>query len=165
MQEAFRQLAPEISTATTQTEQHANAVQRSALAIQAHTTAGIELLAKGMVGLIAGRKAQAAVEAIWETARGIALLAEGTWPPNPAAIIAAGLHFEAAAQYALLAGTGSHRRERAGGRRRRGLRRRRQLRRQPITVRAAPANPGAGCGGALRAVWQRRGDYPRHPGF
>lgn len=116
MQEAFRQLAPEISTATTQTEQHANAVQRSALAIQAHTTAGIELLAKGMVGLIAGRKAQAAVEAIWETARGIALLAEGTWPPNPAAIIAAGLHFEAAAQYALLAGTGSHRPSaRAGG--------------------------------------------------
>ena len=43
------------------------------------------------------------------TARGVALLAEGTWPPNPAAIVAAGLHFEAAAQYALLAGTGSHR--------------------------------------------------------
>ena len=52
----------------------------------------------------------AGVEAVWETARGIALLAEGTWPPNPAAIMAAGLHFEAAAQYALLAGTSGHRR-------------------------------------------------------
>jgi hypothetical protein len=116
MQEAFRQLAPDITTATTQTEQHANAVQRAALAIRAQTTAGVALLAQGLVGLIAGRKAQAAVEAIWETARGIALLAEGTWPPNPAAIIAAGLHFEAAAQYALLAGTGGQRHSaRAGG--------------------------------------------------
>jgi hypothetical protein len=109
MQEGFRQLGPEISIATTQTEQHANAVQRAALALRAQTTAGAELLARGLVGLIAGRKAQAGVEAVWETARGIALLAEGTWPPNPAAIIAAGLHFEAAAQYALIAGTASHR--------------------------------------------------------
>lgn len=115
MQEGFRQLGPEISAATTQTEQHANAVQRAALAIRTQTTAGVELLAQGLVGLIAGRKAQAAVEAIWETARGIALLAEGTWPPNPAAIIAAGLHFEAAAQYALIAGTGSHRRSAGAG--------------------------------------------------
>jgi hypothetical protein len=116
MQEAFRQLEPAINAATMQTDQHANAVQRAALAIRAQTTAGVELLAQGLVGLIAGRKAQAAVEAVWETARGIALLAEGTWPPNPAAIIAAGLHFEAAAQYALLAGTGSRRYSgRAGG--------------------------------------------------
>jgi hypothetical protein len=116
MQEAFRELEPALSTATMQTNQHANAMQRAALAIRAQTTAGVELLAQGLVGLIAGRKAQAAVEAVWETARGIALLAEGTWPPNPAAIIAAGLHFEAAAQYALLAGTGSRRYSgRAGG--------------------------------------------------
>jgi hypothetical protein len=73
------------------------------------------LLSTGLAGLVAGRKAQAGVEAIWETARGIALLAEGTWPPNPAAIMAAGLHFEAAAQYALLAGTGSHRHSAGGG--------------------------------------------------
>jgi len=75
----------------------------------------VEMVSKGLAGLVAGRKAQAGVEAVWETARGIALLAEGTWPPNPAAIMAAGLHFEAAAQYALLAGTGSHRRSAGAG--------------------------------------------------
>jgi hypothetical protein len=110
MHEAFRALAPEISTTTAQTEQHAQAVDRSTRALRMQTLAGAELVSGGLAGLVAGRKAQAGVEAVWETARGIALLAEGTWPPNPAAIIAAGLHFEAAAQYALLAGTGSHRR-------------------------------------------------------
>jgi len=109
MHEAFRLLGPEISTVTAQTDQHTNAAQRAAAALQAQSAAGGELLGKGLVGLIAGRKAMAGVEAVWETARGIALLAEGTWPPNPAAIVAAGLHFEAAAQYALLAGTGSSR--------------------------------------------------------
>jgi hypothetical protein len=115
MQEAFRGLAPEITLTTTQTEQHTNAAQRVALALRSETAVGAELLSKGLVGLIAGRKAQAGIEAVWETARGIALLAEGTWPPNPAAIMAAGLHFEAAAQYALLAGTSSHRHSAAGG--------------------------------------------------
>jgi hypothetical protein len=110
MHEAFRGLAPEISTTTAQTDLHAEAVERSTLALRMQAAAGVEAVGKGLVGLIAGRKAQAGVEAVWETARGIALLAEGTWPPNPAAILAAGLHFEAAAQYALLAGTGSHRR-------------------------------------------------------
>ena len=109
MHEAFRVLTPEITTSTGQTELQAQAVERSTLALRAQSVVGAELLSAGLVGLIAGRKAQAGVEAVWETARGIALLAEGTWPPNPAAIIAAGLHFEAAAQYALLAGTGSHR--------------------------------------------------------
>jgi hypothetical protein len=115
MHEAFRVLGPELTTATAQTEQHTNAVQRASLALQSQTAAGMELASKGLVGLIAGRKAQAGMEAVWETARGIALLAEGTWPPNPAAIIAAGLHFEAAAQYALLAGTGSHHRSAGAG--------------------------------------------------
>jgi hypothetical protein len=110
MHEAFRVLTPQINASTTQTDQQANAVQRAALALHSQTAAGAEMLGKGLAGLIAGRKAQAGVEAVWESARGIALLAEGTWPPNPAAIMAAGLHFEAAAQYALLAGTGSHRR-------------------------------------------------------
>ncbi len=109
MHEAFRALAPEITTTTAQTDRQANAVERSTLALRSQSAVGVELLSKGLVGLIAGRKAQAGVEAVWETARGIALLAEGTWPPNPAAIMAAGLHFEAAAQYALLAGSGSHR--------------------------------------------------------
>lgn len=103
------------SQATTeQTDQHTKAVQRSTLALRSQTAAGAEAVTSGLAGLVAGRKAQAGVEAIWETARGIALLAEGTWPPNPAAIMAAGLHFEAAAQYALLAGTSSHRRSGGG---------------------------------------------------
>src|SRR5271157_444653 len=110
MHEAFRVLTPEITTSTAQTDLHANAVERSTLALRSQSAVGVELLSKGLAGLVAGRKAQAGIEAVWETARGIALLAEGTWPPNPAAIMAAGLHFEAAAQYALLAGTGSHRR-------------------------------------------------------
>jgi len=107
--EAFQSLAPEISATTAQTDQHAEAVERSTLALRSQSAVGVELVSKGLAGLVAGRKAQAGVEAVWETARGIALLAEGSWPPNPAAIMAAGLHFEAAAQYALLAGTGSHR--------------------------------------------------------
>src|SRR5271157_4224428 len=115
MHEAFSALAPEITTTTAQTDQHANAVERSTAALRSQTAVGAELVGKGLAGLVAGRKAQAGAEAIWETARGVALLAEGTWPPNPAAIMAAGLHFEAAAQYALLAGTGSHRHSAGGG--------------------------------------------------
>lgn len=115
MHEAFQALTPEITTSTVQTNQQASAVQRAALALRSQTAAGAELVGKGLAGLVAGRKAQAGIEAVWETARGIALLAEGTWPPNPAAIIAAGLHFEAAAQYALLAGTSSHRRSAGAG--------------------------------------------------
>ncbi len=114
MHEAFRALTPEITTSTAQTDQQANAVERSTLALRSQWAVSAELVGAGLAGLLAGRKAQAGVEAVWETARGIALLAEGTWPPNPAAIMAAGLHFEAAAQYALLAGTGSHRRSGSG---------------------------------------------------
>jgi hypothetical protein len=115
MHEAFRVLTPEIATSTAQTDLQASAVQRAALALRSQTAAGAEMVGSGLAGLVAGRKAQAGVEAVWETARGIALLAEGTWPPNPAAIVAAGLHFEAAAQYALLAGTSSHRHSAGGG--------------------------------------------------
>lgn len=114
MHEAFRALTPEITTSTAQTDQQANAVERSTLALRTQSAVSTELVGAGLAGLLAGRKAQAGVEAVWETARGIALLAEGTWPPNPAAIMAAGLHFEAAAQYALLAGTGGHRRSASG---------------------------------------------------
>ena len=115
MRETFRALTPEITTSTAQTDLQTSAVQRAALALRSQTAAGAEMLSGGLAGLVAGRKAQAGVEAIWETARGIALLAEGTWPPNPAAIVAAGLHFEAAAQYALLAGTSSHRHSAGAG--------------------------------------------------
>lgn len=115
MHEVFRALAPELNTTTSQTDQHATAVQRSTAALREQSVVGAQLVSGGLAGLIAGRKAQAAVEAVWETARGVALLAEGTWPPNPAAIMAAGLHFEAAAQYALLAGSGGHRRSASSG--------------------------------------------------
>ena len=115
MHEAFRVLSPEISSATTQTEQHSIAVERSTLALRSQSAVGAEMASAGLAGLVAGRKAQAGVEAIWETARGVALLAEGTWPPNPAAIMSAGLHFEAAAQYALIAGSGIHHRSASGG--------------------------------------------------
>ena len=83
-------------------------------AVKQNIAASAEQLAAGVAGLIGGRKAQAAVEVVWETAEGIKCLGEGTWPPNPAAIIAAGMHFEAAAQYAILAGKGSSRRSSAG---------------------------------------------------
>jgi hypothetical protein len=113
--EAFRTLGPEITTTTVQTDQHALAIDRSTAALRSQAAVGIESANKGLAGILAGRKAQAGVEAVWETARGIAMIAEGTWPPNPAAIMAAGLHFEAAAQYALLAGTGSHRHSAGAG--------------------------------------------------
>ena len=90
-------------------------------AIQGDLMANVQAFTTGLAGLIAGRKAQAGAEAAWETARGIALLAEGTWPPNPAAILAAGLHFEAAAQCAMLAGSGSGRRGAAGAGASRGV--------------------------------------------
>ena len=63
----------------------------------------------GLAGLVAGRRAQAGMEAVWEVPRGVACIAEGTWPPNPAAIVAGSLHFEAAAQYAMMAGKSAHR--------------------------------------------------------
>jgi hypothetical protein len=110
MHEAFRVLGPEITSTAVQTDLHSNAIERSTLALRAQSAAGEEWADRGTASLTAGRRAQAGVEAVWETARGVALLAEGMWPPNPAAIAAAGLHFEAAAHYALLAGSGSHRR-------------------------------------------------------
>ena len=67
---------------------------------------GVQSLTEGLVGLIGGQKAAAVFKAGYEVAEGIAALASGTWPPNPAAIIAAGLHFEAAAQYAKMGGGG-----------------------------------------------------------
>ena len=141
MHETFRALTPEIATSTAQTDLQTSAVQRAALALRSQTAAGAELVSGGLAGLVAGRKAQAGVEAIWETARGVALLAEGTWPPNPAAIMAAGLHFEAAAQYALLAGTGSHRHSASGWRRNRD---------------SGPRRPDSGAG---------ESPYVRHPGL
>ncbi len=110
----FSRMHSQSQVSATQTDLHTTAIERSTVALRSQSEAGTELASKGLAGLVAGRKAQAGVEAVWETARGVALLAEGTWPPNPAAIMAAGLHFEAAAQYALLAGSGGHRRSASG---------------------------------------------------
>jgi len=106
----LQQMSVLLPQATQQVTQHTSAVRAAAAAMESETAAQGEALAKGFAGLIAGRKAQAGVEAVWEVARGIACLAEGTWPPNPAAIVASGLHFESAAQYAILAGSGGHHR-------------------------------------------------------
>jgi len=111
----FSRMHSQSQVAAAQTDVHTNALERSTVAMRSQSEAGAELVSKGLAGLVAGRKAQAGVEAVWETARGVAMLAEGAWPPNPAAIMAAGLHFEAAAQYALLAGSGGHRRSAGGG--------------------------------------------------
>jgi hypothetical protein len=106
-------LAPELITSTQQIVQHTSAVRAAAQAMESDAAAGVESMAKGLAGLIGGRRAQAGVEAVWETARGIALIAEGIWPPNPAALLAGGQHLVAAAEYAKIAGTGSH--DRAAG--------------------------------------------------
>lgn len=74
----------------------------------------IKNLAEGAVALTGSQKAAAAFKIGYEIAEGIACLASGTWPPNPAAIVAAGLHFEAAAQYAVSAGRGGASRHSVG---------------------------------------------------
>jgi hypothetical protein len=66
-------------------------------------------LTQGAVALIGGQKAAAAFKAVYETAEGVACLASGTWPPQPEALIAAGLHFESAAEFARLAGASANR--------------------------------------------------------
>ena len=105
----LQKIPPYVEQNTSALQRFAVAMHTAAKAMESDTAAQGELFAKGLAGLIGGRKAQAGVEALWETARGIACLAEGAWPPNPAAILAAGLHFEAAAQYAVMAGTSSRR--------------------------------------------------------
>lgn len=98
--------AQEVQRATVAFRLHAEASHLAAQAQALFSDINEQALA-GLAGLIGGRRAQAGVEAGWEIARGIALLAEGAWPPNPAAIMAAGLHFEAGAQYALLSRSGA----------------------------------------------------------
>jgi hypothetical protein len=87
--------------------QFTHAMDMQAEAVQANLIGSAEQLTAEVAGLIGGRKAQAVVEAIWETAQGIQCLAKGVF--SPANDIAAGLHFAAAAEYAVLAGTsGGH---------------------------------------------------------
>jgi hypothetical protein len=100
---------------TAVTGQFTRAAKEEVMAVQKDIAASATQLTAGVASLIGGRRAQAGVEAVWEVARGIGCLAEGTWPPNPAAIIAAGLHFESAAEYAILAGKSSARHGGGGG--------------------------------------------------
>jgi hypothetical protein len=101
---AHKELMMVQKLATTFQNEWKASIQASVAAVQQDVAGNIEDFSTGLAKLIGGRKAQAGVEALWEVARGIACIAEGTWPPNPAAIIAAGLHFEAAVQYALIEG-------------------------------------------------------------
>jgi hypothetical protein len=65
----------------------------------------MEEMARGIAGaLIGGIAEYAAVESGKEVAAGIGKLAAGTWPPNPAAIAAAGMHFKSAGLWGILAG-------------------------------------------------------------
>jgi hypothetical protein len=62
-------------------------------------------MARGVAAALIGGVAQyAGTKAGEQVAEGIAKLAEGTWPPNPAAWSAAGLHFKSAGLWAILAG-------------------------------------------------------------
>lgn len=82
------------------------AIKAEVQATQEDMLGSVMNLTEGLAGLIGGQKAAAVFKAGYEVAEGIACLASGTWPPNPGAIVAAGLHFEAAAQYALMGGGG-----------------------------------------------------------
>jgi uncharacterized protein YoxC len=107
--DAYKEYRMVLEDITLLGQQFTTATQAEIAAVQEDLAGSVKGLADGLAGLIGGRRGQAGVEAAWEVARGIADIAEGTWPPNPAAIIAAGLHFEAAAQYGIVAGTSSGR--------------------------------------------------------
>lgn len=83
-----------------------DAMKNEVQAVNDDMLGGMKNLAEGAVALTGSQKAAAAFKVGYETAEGLACLASGTWPPNPAAIVAAGIHFEAAAQYALSSGGG-----------------------------------------------------------
>jgi hypothetical protein len=100
----------------------------------------------GMVALIAGRRAAAAVEAVWETAQGFASLGEyDFW--------AAAQHFLSAAQYGIVAGAGAGGGS-AGGAAAAGARN--------ATYEGAP---GAGVTGSYRGGGGPRGESAVHFNF
>ena len=104
---AVEQLRQGFSDLSASEVAYATTAQQVARVVQSSTTASIEASAASIVGMIAGRKAEAAVNAVFYGAEGALHLAEGIWPPNPA-LIARGLgEIAAAAQYARVAGTSS----------------------------------------------------------
>ncbi len=92
--------------AHTVTTEFIGGVRTQIAAIREDYVGALEGVGSGLAALIGGQKGAAVFKAGYEVAEGIACLASGTWPPNPAAIIAAGLHFEAAAQFAMMGGGG-----------------------------------------------------------
>jgi hypothetical protein len=92
-----------------------DANQKQTESNRAQLTSMAEGSVEGIAKMIGGERAYAAVKVAEEVAAGIETLAEGTWPPNPLAITAAALHFESAAQWAIVAGTSASRRGGGGG--------------------------------------------------
>jgi uncharacterized phage infection (PIP) family protein YhgE len=84
----------------------AEAAKADVAAVQENIGGSLASLTQGAIALTGSQKAAAAFKVGYEIAEALACLASGTWPPNPAAIIAAGIHFEAAAQYAKVGGGG-----------------------------------------------------------
>jgi len=101
--------------AHTVTTEFIGGVRTQIAAIREDYVGALEGVGSGLAALIGGQKAASVFKAGYEVAEGIACLASGTWPPNPAAIIAAGLHFEAAAQFAMMGGGGGGGSRSAGG--------------------------------------------------
>lgn len=102
--EDLLKLRDNLKQATSDTKENEDATRKQAAA-WIETGAGVGAAATQMAEeLGASAKAIAIVQAVLETARGIADLAQGTWPPNPQAIAAAASHFAAAATYGAVAG-------------------------------------------------------------
>jgi hypothetical protein len=102
---AYNALAEANANYLKQLEAQHKAEQKAAQEATNAALTEIGALAEGAAQLAGSKKGYYAVKAGEEVAAGLEAIAEGTWPPNPLAIAAAGIHFESAAEYAKLAGT------------------------------------------------------------
>jgi hypothetical protein len=100
-------LVPAYHDAALAAQEFGNAVTDAGTRNVEAENAAIAAQSMRLVQTIAGRRAAAAVEAAWETAKGIACLAD--WDFRGAA-----LHFMSAAEYGIIAGTGGGARAGAG---------------------------------------------------
>ena len=99
-------------------QQFTEASQAEAAAIQEDMLGAVKDLAGGITGLIAGRRAQAAVECIFEVAQGAKQVAMALDPDDPRHVqhwLSAGQHFVAAADFGKVAGTGTSHHGGGGG--------------------------------------------------
>jgi hypothetical protein len=85
-------------------EETAKAAAHSTLAHLAHALAAGESLRKAAKEAVTSIAEQAGVQAIWETAQGLAMLALNFFFPNPRYVASADEHFAAAAMYAAIGG-------------------------------------------------------------